>query len=38
MTDTDGRYQRLTSLKRERPVLKVMLSVGGWNMGSEEFS
>ena len=32
------RYQRLVGLKRERPHLRVMLSVGGWDMGSNEFT
>ncbi|KAK7110968.1 hypothetical protein V1264_014757 [Littorina saxatilis] len=31
-------YQRLAGLKREKPKLKVMLAVGGYNMGSEEFT
>ncbi|XP_076438091.1 chitotriosidase-1-like [Babylonia areolata] len=31
-------YRRLTLLKRERPSMKVLLAVGGWSMGSEEFT
>merc|ERR1712136_638861 len=31
-------YTRLTNLKRERHNLQILLSVGGWNMGSEKFS
>nr|KAG5695817.1 hypothetical protein BaRGS_013415 [Batillaria attramentaria] len=31
-------YQRLTALKQDQPELKVMLEIGGWGMGSEEFT
>ncbi|XP_070212722.1 chitinase-3-like protein 1 [Littorina saxatilis] len=30
-------YRGITSLKRRRPGLKVMLAVGGWDIGSEPF-
>ncbi len=33
-----GLYERTTDLKRVNPGLKVMLAVGGWNVGSAEFS
>jgi len=31
-------YARLTNLKREKPSLKVLLAVGGWNLGSDLFT
>nr|KAG5695813.1 hypothetical protein BaRGS_013411 [Batillaria attramentaria] len=37
LDDFNGMYLRLTALKREKPNLKVMLAVGGWNLGSAEF-
>lgn len=33
-----GGYERLTSLKRIYPHLKVSLAIGGWNEGSKKFS
>lgn len=35
---TKGLYERTTDLKKINPDLKVMLSVGGWNFGSAQFS
>lgn len=32
-----GLYERLNNLKQINPNLKTLLSVGGWNMGSEPF-
>jgi len=33
-----GMYERTTDLKKVNPSLKVMLAVGGWNVGSGLFS
>jgi chitinase len=33
-----GMYERTTDLKKVNPRLKVILSVGGWNVGSRPFS
>ncbi|BFZ13108.1 hypothetical protein BsWGS_16147 [Bradybaena similaris] len=33
-----GNYARITNLKLRNPRLKVILSVGGWNMGTSAFS
>ena len=32
------RYERFNNLKNMNPVLKTMLSIGGWNMGTEEMT
>ena len=31
-------YERTTDLKKINPELKVLVAVGGWNMGSTDFS
>jgi chitinase len=31
-------YERFNDLKKKKPGLKTLLSVGGWNMGSGPFS
>jgi chitinase len=31
-------YSRVISLKNQNPSLKVLLAVGGWNLGSAPFS
>lgn len=31
-------YKRLNNLKNTNPTLKTLLSVGGWNFGSQTFS
>ena len=31
------RYERVNNIKQLNPKLKTLLSVGGWNMGSEPF-
>ena len=31
-------YERFNDLKAKKPDLKTLLSLGGWNMGSEPFS
>lgn len=39
--DTDwsqGMYSRMMALKRQNSQLKVLLAVGGWNVGAEPFS
>ncbi|CAG5128893.1 unnamed protein product, partial [Candidula unifasciata] len=33
-----GMYEKVTSLKQKNPQLKILLSLGGWNMGSSPFS
>lgn len=33
-----GNYARITNLKLRNPKLKVILAVGGWNMGTSAFS
>ncbi|XP_012945342.1 chitinase-3-like protein 1 [Aplysia californica] len=33
-----GHYEKVTNLKNQNPELKVLLAVGGWNMGSDEFT
>ena len=33
-----GMYERVTDLKKTRTSLKVLLAVGGWNMGSPNFT
>ena len=33
-----GIYERVTDLKLNQTTLKVLLAVGGWNMGSGEFT
>ena len=32
-----GMYQRVVDLKSSNPNLKILLAVGGWNMGSGRF-
>ncbi|BFZ03281.1 hypothetical protein BsWGS_06320 [Bradybaena similaris] len=32
------RYERVTNLKKKNPQLKILLSLGGWNMASAPFS
>ncbi|CAF1015538.1 unnamed protein product [Brachionus calyciflorus] len=32
-----GMYERTTDLKKTNPNLKILLAVGGWNMGSDPF-
>ncbi|XP_052790001.1 oviduct-specific glycoprotein-like isoform X1 [Mya arenaria] len=34
----DGMYQRVINLKELNPEMKVLLGVGGWMMGSKDFS
>lgn len=34
----DVLYKQTTDLKRQNPSLKVLIAVGGWNMGSTDFS
>ncbi|MCE2196815.1 chitinase, partial [Streptococcus thermophilus] len=36
--DGDCAYDRFTALKQQNPSLLTLLSVGGWNEGSEKFS
>ena len=31
-------YERTTDMKKLNPDLKVLVAVGGWNMGSKDFS
>ncbi|KAI0213288.1 Acidic mammalian chitinase [Lamellibrachia satsuma] len=33
-----GMYERVTDLKQNKTSLKVLLAVGGWNMGSADFT
>ncbi|BFZ03280.1 hypothetical protein BsWGS_06318 [Bradybaena similaris] len=33
-----GMYERVTNLKKKNPQLKILLSLGGWNMASAPFS
>jgi len=33
-----GMYEKVTDLKKDNPDLKVLLSLGGWNMGSQSFT
>jgi chitinase len=33
-----GNYQKTMDLRLSNPNLKILLAVGGWNMGSTEFS
>lgn len=33
-----GMYERVTDLKKTKATLKVLLAVGGWNMGSPDFT
>ncbi len=33
-----GNYQKTMDLRVSNPTLKILLAVGGWNMGSTEFS
>ena len=33
-----GNYQKTLDLRASNPSLKILLAVGGWNMGSTEFS
>lgn len=33
-----GMYERVTDLKKTKTTLKVLLAVGGWNMGSADFT
>ena len=33
-----GMYEKVINLKNSNPNLKVLLAVGGWNMGSTDFS
>jgi chitinase len=33
-----GMYERTIDLKKQNPHLKILLAVGGWNMGSTDFS
>ncbi|CAH1797506.1 unnamed protein product [Owenia fusiformis] len=34
----NGRYKQVTDLKSKYPHLKVLLAVGGWNLGTEVFT
>ncbi|KAK7113239.1 chitotriosidase-1-like [Littorina saxatilis] len=33
-----GMYERFIALKQKNPAMKVLLAIGGWNMGSGKFS
>ncbi len=35
---TTGMYERVNDLKKQKPGLRTVLAVGGWNMGSTPFS
>lgn len=34
----EGQYYQFRELKMKNPCIKVMLSIGGWNEGSEKYS
>jgi len=34
----NGMYERFTNLKQKAPGVKLMIAVGGWNMGSADFT
>lgn len=38
MENGGGGFNKLTSMKRSNPRLKVLLAIGGWNEGSENYS
>ena len=33
-----SRYERYTDLRQQAPDVKLMIAVGGWNMGSQPFT
>ncbi|CAN7937357.1 unnamed protein product, partial [Ixodes hexagonus] len=37
-TQTHGIYRKFNALKRTKPSLKTLISIGGWNEGSRSFS